>query len=68
VTRTYDLDGRLVTYLLGNGSQSGLVRTAVHDSASRITGFTHVNGSGVAQPTYNHTFNYDNRRPKAVGS
>jgi len=60
VTRTYDLDGRLATYPLGNGSQSGLVRTAVYDSASRITAFTHVNGSGASQPTYNQTANYDN--------
>jgi RHS repeat-associated protein len=60
VTRTYDLDGRLTSYPLGNGSQSGLVRTVVYDSASHITGFTHVDGSGVAQPIWNHTFNYDN--------
>jgi RHS repeat-associated protein len=60
VTRTYDVDGRLTGYPLGNGSQSGLVRTVVYDSASRITQFTHVNGSGVSQPTFNHTFNYDN--------
>jgi len=60
VMRTYDLDGRLTSYPLGNRGQSGLVRTVVYDSASRITQYTHVNGSGVAQPTYNHTFNYDN--------
>ena len=60
VTRTYDLDGRLTSYPLGNGSQSGLVRTVAYDSSSRITGFTHVDGSGVSQPTWNHTFNYDN--------
>ncbi len=59
VTRVYDLDGRLTSYPLGHPSESGLVRTVHYDAASRITGYTHVNGSGVAQPAYDQTFSYD---------
>ena len=59
VTRTYDLDGRLTSYPLGHPSEAGLVRTVHYDAASRITGYTHVNGSGQAQPAYDQTFSYD---------
>ena len=59
VTRTYDLDGRLTSFPLGHPAQSGLVRTVAYDEASRITGYTHVNGTNVAQPTFNHSFSYD---------
>lgn len=58
-SRSFDLSGRLVTYPLGDGSQAGLVRTVTYDAASRITGYTHVNGSGVAQPSFDQTFGYD---------
>jgi RHS repeat-associated protein len=48
-SRSYDLDGRVSAYTLGN-----LSRTVTYDAASRITGFTHAN------PTYDQTFGYDN--------
>jgi RHS repeat-associated protein len=60
VARTYDLDGRLTSYTLGHAAQAGVVRTVAYDAASRITGYTHVNGTGVAQPTLTQTFGYDN--------
>jgi RHS repeat-associated protein len=59
VARTYDLDGRLTSFPLGHSSQLGLIRTVTYDEASRITGYTHVNGTNVAQPTQNHSFTYD---------
>ena len=59
VTRTYDLDGRLTSFPIGHSSQLGLIRTVVYDAASRITGYTHVNGSNVAQPAQDHAFGYD---------
>jgi RHS repeat-associated protein/prepilin-type N-terminal cleavage/methylation domain-containing protein len=59
VTRTYDLDGRLTSFPLGHSSQLGMIRTVTYDAASRITAYAHVNGAGVAQPTQNHSFTYD---------
>jgi RHS repeat-associated protein len=35
------------------------VRTVTWDAASRVTGYTHVNGSNLAQPTFAQTFGYD---------
>ncbi|MFN7275913.1 MAG: RHS repeat-associated core domain-containing protein, partial [bacterium] len=58
-SRTFDLDGRITRYPLGHPSQGGLVRTVTWDAASRVTGYTHVNGSSVAQPAFNQTFGYD---------
>jgi RHS repeat-associated protein len=58
-SRTFDLDGRITRYPLGHPAQSGLVRTVTWDAASRVTGYTHVNGSNVAQPAFNQTFGYD---------
>ncbi len=55
-SRTFDLDGRITRYPLGHPAQSGLVRTVTWDAASRVTGYTHVNGSSVAQPAFNQTF------------
>ena len=58
-SRTFDLDGRLVTYPLGHAAQGGVVRTVAWDAASRVTGYTHVNGAGAAQPTLTQAFGYD---------
>ncbi|MRW82625.1 type IV secretion protein Rhs [Pseudoduganella sp. FT26W] len=57
--RTFDLDGRLVTYPLGNPALSaqGVVRTVSYDAANRITGYTHSGGANAAG--YNQTFGYD---------
>jgi RHS repeat-associated protein len=48
-SRSYDLNGNVSAYTLGN-----LSRTLAHDAAARITGFTHNN------PIYDQTFGYDN--------
>jgi RHS repeat-associated protein len=58
-SRTFDLDGRLVTYPLGHPAQGGVVRTVAWDAASRVTGYTHVNGTNVAQPALTQSFGYD---------
>jgi RHS repeat-associated protein len=61
VQRTYDVDGRLTSFPLGHASQGGLTRTLTYDAASRITGATHTaTATGVAQPTLDHSFGYDN--------
>ena len=60
MTRQYDDIGRLKTIPLGNGAQSGLIRTVVYDEANRITALTHVNSTSVAQAANDHTFGYDN--------
>ncbi|MCY0913329.1 RHS repeat-associated core domain-containing protein [Massilia antarctica] len=59
--RTYDLDGRISSYSLGNPSANGVVRTVIYDAANRIKGYTHT-GTGTA-PTpasLNQSFDYDN--------
>jgi YD repeat-containing protein len=58
-SRTFDLDGRLVNYPLGHPAQGGVVRTVAWDAASRVTGYTHVNGTNVAQPALTQSFGYD---------
>lgn len=52
-TRTFDLDGRVVTYPLG----AGIVRTVAYDAASRITSMTHTGGANAA--LYDQTLTYD---------
>ncbi|MRV76627.1 type IV secretion protein Rhs, partial [Duganella sp. FT92W] len=50
--RTFDLDGRLVTYPLGT-----VMRTVTYDAASRITAMTHTGTANAA--SYNQAFTYD---------
>lgn len=50
--RTFDLDGRLVTYPLGT-----VMRTVTYDAASRITATTHTGTANAA--SYNQAFTYD---------
>lgn len=61
--RTYDTFGRIKTYPLGNpagtGNAAGSTRTIGYDDGGRITGFTHANGAGTAQPTLDQSFGYD---------
>lgn len=57
VTRTFDLDGRMTSYPLGNAASDGLVRTVVYDAGSRITAMTHTGGATAAN--YNQSFTYD---------
>ncbi len=59
--RSFDLDGRLTSYPLGNALANGLNRTLSYDAASRITGTTHT-GSGTGNQTpanYDQTYTYD---------
>jgi RHS repeat-associated protein len=58
-SRTFDLDGRMATYQLGNPALSvqGVIRTVGYDAASRITGYSHT-GSATAS-AYDQTFGYD---------
>ncbi|WP_343997014.1 RHS repeat-associated core domain-containing protein, partial [Ideonella azotifigens] len=62
-SRTYDSNGRLKSYYLGNpagtGTTAGLIRTLSYDDAGRISGYTHTNSAGTAQPAYDQTFTYD---------
>lgn len=58
-TRTFDLDGRLVSYPLGNIANpgSGVLRTLTYDAASRITAMRHTGAPNAA--SYDQTFTYD---------
>lgn len=57
--RTFDLDGRVATYPLGNPalSQQAVSRTVAYDAASRITGYTHTGAANAV--SYDQTFGYD---------
>jgi RHS repeat-associated protein len=63
--RRYDLDGRLTAFPIGHAAAGGLTRTVNYDSASRITGYSHITtaSSAAATPTAqtsaNHGFVYD---------
>lgn len=58
VTRTFDLDGRMISYPLGSAVQ----RTLTYDAANRITAMTHSGaGTGANDPAnLNQSFGYDN--------
>ena len=56
-TRTFDLNGRIISYPLGNPNAGGLVRTVAYDAASRITSMTHAGGATPA--SFDQTFGYD---------
>lgn len=56
-TRTFDLNGRVTSYPLGNPNAGGLVRTVAYDAASRITSMTHAGGGSPA--SFDQTFGYD---------
>jgi len=56
--RTFDLDGRVTSYPLGNvAAGTGVLRTINFDAASRITSMTH-SGSATAS-VYDQRFAYD---------
>ncbi len=59
--RSFDLDGRLTNYPLGDASAGGLARTVVYDAAGRIRSMTHTGtGTGAQAPLlFNQTFTYD---------
>ncbi|MDQ1812798.1 RHS repeat-associated core domain-containing protein [Massilia sp. CCM 9210] len=58
--RTYDLDGRISSYTLGNPSANGVARTVIYDAANRIKGYTHTGtGTAPSPASLNQTFGYD---------
>lgn len=57
--RTFDLDGRVLTYPLGNVNvpSQNILRIVGYDAASRITSYTHTGNSNAA--IYDQGFGYD---------
>ena len=59
-SRSFDLDGRVVSYNLGNPAGTGSVRTLAWDAANRIKAYTHVSGgAGTNAALLNQAFEYD---------
>jgi RHS repeat-associated protein len=59
-SRTFDLDGRIASYNLGNALTTGTLRTLAYDAVSRITGYTHTGAATAPAPaSLNQTFAYD---------
>jgi len=57
-SRSFDLDGRITGYNLGNPASTGTRRTLIWDAASRITAYTHT-GTGANAATLDQGFEYD---------
>lgn len=58
--RTFDLDGRITSYTLGNVQTTGTLRHVNYDAAGRIIGYTHVGPSTTLDPALlDQTFGYD---------
>jgi RHS repeat-associated protein len=55
--RSFDLDGRIATYSLGNVLTTGALRTVSYDAASRIKTYAH---SATGGTILDNTFAYDN--------
>ncbi|MFS2036974.1 Ig-like domain repeat protein [Polaromonas sp. CT11-55] len=56
---SYDSNGQISAYNLGDPTTTGIRRTVIRDTAGRITGYTHTsNGSPV--PALDQSFGYDN--------
>ncbi|MES2934551.1 MAG: RHS repeat-associated core domain-containing protein [Pseudomonadota bacterium] len=58
MTRTFDTDGRLTSFGLGNSSKNGVVRSVMYDAASRINSTSHAGQANAS--TFNQTYGYDN--------
>jgi len=56
---SYDANGQISAYNLGDPTTTGVRRTVVRDSAGRITGYTHVS-NGTPVPALDQSFGYDN--------
>jgi RHS repeat-associated protein len=56
---SYDANGQISAYNLGDPTTTGIRRTILRDSAGRITGYIHIS-SGVAVPALDQSFAYDN--------
>jgi RHS repeat-associated protein len=59
--RSFDLDGRLTSYPLGNTAMNGMVTTVAYDADSRVTATTHTgSGTGSLLPSnFDQTYTYD---------
>ena len=56
---SYDANGQISAYNLGDPTTTGIRRTIVRDSAGRITGYTHTS-NGTPVPALDQSFGYDN--------
>jgi len=56
---SYDSNGQIAAYNLGDPTATGVRRTVTRDTAGRITGYTHV-GNGTPVPALDQSFGYDN--------
>jgi RHS repeat-associated protein len=56
---SYDANGQISAYDLGDSTGTGIRRTVLRDTAGRITGYTHVS-NGVGVPSLDQSFGYDN--------
>ncbi|MCS0585532.1 HNH endonuclease [Massilia pinisoli] len=60
-TRTFDLDGRVTSYSLGNALTTGTVRTVRYDAAGRILAYEHTaTNQSTNAAALNQSFGYDN--------
>ncbi|MET3131709.1 RHS repeat-associated protein [Oxalobacteraceae bacterium GrIS 1.11] len=58
--RSFDLDGRVSTYTLGNPLTTGVLRTLHYDAASRILGITHTGAGTSPRPaSLDQGYGYD---------
>jgi RHS repeat-associated protein len=56
---SYDSNGQIAAYNLGDSTGTGIRRTILRDSAGRITGYTHTS-NGTPVPALDQSFAYDN--------
>ncbi len=61
VARTFDQNGRLTSYPLGNPAAGGLLRSVSYDAASRISAIAHTGGGtgALAPANFNQSYGYD---------
>jgi len=56
---SYDVNGQISAYNLGDSTGTGIRRTVLRDTAGRITGYTHTS-NGTPVPVLDQSFGYDN--------
>jgi RHS repeat-associated protein len=56
---SYDANGQIIAYNLGDPTTTGIRRTILRDTAGRITGYTHTS-NGTPVPALDQSFGYDN--------
>jgi RHS repeat-associated protein len=57
--RTFDLDGRIASYTLGNAQTTGVLRHVNYDAAGRILDYTHEGTNAATSVALDQTFAYD---------